>query len=78
MALFVRQDENRSELQQRLATELQERAKTKAKEADLPDGIDDSAFIKNTKETSSLAWVWAVIAILGAAAIIGLIIKTSL
>ena len=78
MALFVRQDENRSELQQRLATELQERAKAKAKEADLPDGIDDSAFIKNTKETSSLAWVWAVIAILGAAAIIGLIIKTSL
>jgi len=70
MALFVRQDENRSELQKRLATELQERAKQKAKEVERPDGVEDSQFIKGTKQTTSLAWVWILIAI----AIIGLVI----
>jgi len=70
MALFVRQDENRSELQKRLATELQERAKQKAKEVERPDGVDDSQFIKGTKQTTSLAWVWMLIAV----AIIGIVI----
>jgi hypothetical protein len=76
MALFVRQDENRSELQQRLATELQERAKKKAEEADLPDGVTDSQYIKNTKQTTSLLWVWMVIAVLAIGAIIFLAIKS--
>ena len=61
MALFIRQDENRSELQQRLATELQEKARAKAKEAELPDGVDDSQYIKGTKRTTSLAWTWILI-----------------
>jgi len=75
MALFVRQDENRSELQQRLATELQERARKKAKEAEQPDGVTDSAFIKGTKETTSLAWVWAIVAVLAFGVVIFLMIK---
>ena len=77
MALFVRQDENRSELQKRLATELQDRAKKKAEEAELPDGITDSQFIKGTKETTSFLWVWLVLAALAIGAIIFLIIQTS-
>ena len=74
MALFVRQDENRSELQQRLATELQERARAKAKEAELPDGVTDSQYINGTKQTSSLGWVWLAIGILAVAVIIVLIV----
>lgn len=77
MALFVRQDENRSELQQRLATELQDRARKKAEEAELPDGVTDSQYIKGTKESSSLLWVWLVIGVLVVAAVIILIVKTS-
>lgn len=77
MALFVRQDENRSELQQRLATELQDRARKKAEEAELPDGVTDSQYIKGTKESSSLLWVWIVIGVLFIAAMIILIVKTS-
>ena len=77
MALFVRQDENRSELQQRLATELQDRARKKAEEAELPDGITDSQFIKGTKETTNLLGVWLVVGALAIGAIIFLIIKTS-
>lgn len=59
MGLFVRQNEERSELQQRLAAELQERAKKRAENsADRPDGIEDSDYLKDTKKTTSLAGVW--------------------
>ena len=63
MALFIRQDEQRSELQNRLAAELQARSKERSKLADRPDGVDDSQYIKGTKTTTSLAWVWAIIVI---------------
>ncbi len=63
MALFIRQDEQRSELQNKLAAELQARAKERAKLADLPDGVEDSQYITGTKKTTSLAWVWAIIII---------------
>jgi len=61
MALFIRQNEEKSEFQQRLAAELQEKARKKAA-GDQPDGVTDSAYLKGTKETTSLAWVWIVIA----------------
>ena len=62
MALFIRQDEQRSELQQRLATELREKAKKRSDDAaDLPDGVEDSNYLKDTKPTTKLAWVWIII-----------------
>lgn len=60
MALFIRQSEDRSKLQERLAAELQEKARAKA-EQKAPDGVTDSNYLKDTKETTSLAWVWVVI-----------------
>lgn len=70
MALFIRQDEERTELQKRLATELQDRAKEKAKYTERPDGVEDSEYIKGTKKTTSLAWVWLLIVF----AIVGIVI----
>lgn len=71
MALFVNQNSNRSKLQERLAAELSEKAKKKAalEAAKNPDGVDDSAYIEGTKQTTSLAWLWVLItvAFLGAA-----------
>lgn len=60
MALFVNQNSNRSKLQERLAAELTEKAK---KKADLeakaaPDGVEDSYYMKDTKQTTGLAGVW--------------------
>lgn len=63
MALFIRQDDNRSKLQERLAAELREKAKRTAEQNELPDGVTDSAYIKDTKVTTKLAWVWVLIAI---------------
>ena len=76
MSLYLKQNETRSELQSRIAAELQEKAKKKALETELPDGVTDSAYIKNTKQTTSLAWAWVliVIAIVGIA--VWLIIAT--
>lgn len=77
MALFVKQTESRSELQQRIAAELQERTKNKARQDDLPDGVADSDFIKNTKQTTSLAWLWVLIGLFIVGFIIWLIIQTT-
>ncbi|MDB5176827.1 MAG: hypothetical protein JWN75_495 [Candidatus Saccharibacteria bacterium] len=62
MGLFVNQESNRTELQKRLQQELSDKAKKKAEHnGDMPDGVDDSAYIENTKQTTSLAWVWILI-----------------
>lgn len=74
MALYVKQSDTRSQLQEKLAKDLQERARQKAAEADLPDGVTDSQFIKGTTETSRHAWVWALVALAVFAVIITLII----
>lgn len=61
MSLYLKQNETRSQLQEKLAKELQDRAKEKAKTFDQPDGVTDSQYLKNTKQTTSLAWVWVLI-----------------
>lgn len=63
MALFIRQDDERTELQKRIATELQGKAKKRVELADSPDLVDDSQYIKGTKRTTSLAWAWVLIVI---------------
>jgi len=77
MALFIRQNDNRSQLQERLAAELQERAKQKAAKADLPDGVSDSRYIKDTKETTSLAWLWILLILVAIGVTVWLTIKTT-
>lgn len=71
MALFMNQQNDRTELQKRIAAELAEKAKKKSLEADSerPDGVSDSAYLEKTKTTTSLAWVWIliIIAVIGIA-----------
>jgi len=75
MGLFIKQDfEGRTELQNRLAAELQERAKSKPKPEDLHDGVEDSQYIKGTKTTTSLALAWIIILFLSISIAIWLII----
>lgn len=76
MALFIRQDENRSEIQTRIAAELQEKARNKAREDEVPDGVNDSAYIKGTTQTSRHAWIWIVLGVLIVGAIIFFIIRS--
>lgn len=77
MALFVNQNSNRTKLQEQLAAELQEKAKKKAElDASLPDGVEDSQYIKGTKKTTSLAWVWVLIVIFAVGAVIVLTVRS--
>lgn len=64
MALFIQQNNNRSKLQEKLAEELREKVQKRADfDKKLPDGVEDSNYLKGTKQTTSLAWVWILIII---------------
>lgn len=71
MGYIYDQKDMRTEVQQRVAADLIERAKKKSQPADLPDGVDDSAYLKGTKTTTSLMGVWLAI---GIAAVVLLIV----
>ena len=81
----MQQNEGRSELQQRLDAELRAKAAAKAKQDeggtggayDRPDGVDDAAYLKGTKSTTTLAPVWAVIGIAAVVVFIYFIIQVS-
>ncbi len=62
MGLFIRQNENRSQLQERLAAELRERAKLQASGSEPLDQSTKSNYIKNTEQTSERAWIGFVVA----------------
>ena len=79
MALFIRQDEERSQLQERIAAELRERNKAKTDfDVTPPDGIEDTQFLQGTKKTTSLGWLWLLVIGLVFVAIIVLIILISI
>lgn len=74
MALHIRQDDKQSELQRRIAAELQDKARKRDLEPENPDGVDDSRYIEGTKQTTSLAWAWVLIGIATVAIIIWLVV----
>jgi hypothetical protein len=77
MALFIRQNEERSELQRRLAAELQEKARTRAKSENELDDIEKSNYLQGTKRTTSLAWVWLLVVGMAVAAIILIMMRAN-
>lgn len=79
MALFMNQQNERSELQKRIAAELAEKAKKKSLSPDdeRPDGVSDSAYLENTKTTTSLAWVWVLITIAAIGIALWLVVTSS-
>jgi hypothetical protein len=76
MALFMNQETERTELQKRIAAELAEKAKKKSLESsdDRPDGVSDSAYLEQTKRTTSLAWVWILIAVVAVGILVWLVV----
>ncbi len=70
MALHIRQNDKQSELQKRIAAELQDKAKKRTLDVDQPDGVDDSRYIEGTRQTTGLAWAWVLIGI----SIVGIVV----
>ena len=76
MSLHIRQSDQQTDLQKRIAAELQDKAKKRPinPEVDQPDGVKDSRYIENTKKTTSLAWAWVLIGIASVAVLLWLTI----
>ena len=71
MSLFINQDASRTKLQEKIAADLQTKSKQKADIASpKPDEIEDSAYMQDSKKTTSVSLVWLLIFLV----IIGLII----
>lgn len=69
MGLFLKQDEQRSQLQSKIAADLQDRLKTPAMETS--NRKPQPAFLDNQRQTSSLAWLWI---LLGVGVVLGVLI----
>lgn len=76
MGLYVRNNEQKSKLQEKVASDLREKMHSKSKlDNDTPDGLDDSGYIEGTKQTTSFAWIWiALIAFFVIIAILAIIL----
>ena len=78
MGLYVRRDEQRSKLQERIAADL--RAKSKQASEDIQattDLVEDSNYMQDTKTSSGLLGVWLVIGVVAFGLIIALIVRSS-
>ena len=58
MGILVKQNENRSQYQERLAAELRERAKQQAASGEPMDQTKNSNYLKNTAQSSNRLGVW--------------------
>lgn len=76
MALFVNQNDKRTELQERIAAELRAKAvqRSKMENKDM-DGVSDQRYMEGKKVTTSLAWVWVLILVFIVAAVVYFIVK---
>lgn len=63
MGLFIRQNENRSQLQERLAAELREKARQQMDGGEPLDQASKSNYIKNTEQTSSQTLIGIAVAV---------------
>ena len=76
MALFVNQNDKRTELQERIAADLRAKAvqRSKMENKDM-DGVSDQRYMEDKKVTTSLAWVWVLILVFIVAAVVYFIVK---
>ena len=71
MALHMNRNDQRTQLQEKIAAELRAKAAARSNQiGDQPDGVTDSNYVKDFKSTTSLAWAWLLIGV----AAIGLLI----
>lgn len=67
MGIMMSKDmERNSELNERISADLRARAQSSR---DNVDGVEDSAYVKDTKKTGKFTWVWIVLIVLAIIAI---------
>lgn len=59
---MINKQDQRSELQEKIAAELREKAKrTQLHDDAVMDGVDDMRYLEHTKQTTTLGWAWILI-----------------
>jgi hypothetical protein len=62
MSLLMKQEHERSKLQEKIAAELREKAaRTSLADAESPDMVEDSAYQEGTRLTRGTAWAWLIL-----------------
>ncbi len=80
MGLYIRQDEQRSKLQEKIAADLRAKAAERAQsdvEGPQYDGEKDASVTENTHTSSALLGVWLVLGFATVAVVIYLIVRSS-
>ncbi len=71
MALFLGQQDDRSELQEKIAADLRRKMQQNSlDEGKVIDGVDDMRYMEGTRGTSSQGWAWLIIAFLAIVVVI--------
>lgn len=71
MGIMVSKDDENSELDRRISADLRSRMQSERRHT--PDYVDDSNYVKDTKKTGKFTWVWLVLVVLAALALICII-----
>lgn len=83
MGLYVRRDEQRTKLQERIAADLRAKAKTTGGDGNgmepepVTDTVETSRMMDGTKESSGLLGVWLFLGVVGFGVIVWLIVRSS-
>ncbi len=80
MGLYVRRDEQRTKLQEKIAADLRSKAAENAKsdiEGPKYDGAEDAGIVEDTHTSSPLLGVWLVIGLLVVGVVVYLIVQSS-
>lgn len=75
MGIIVNQDEDKNnELTERINADLREKMSETANVTDDPDLAEDTDYTKDLKKTSRFGWVWVVLIILAALALVAIVL----
>lgn len=80
MGLYVRQDEQRTKLQEKIAADLRAKAAERPKtDIDGPtyDGEKDASIVEDTHKSSPLLAVWLALGVATVAAVVYLIVRST-
>lgn len=67
MGIMMSKDtERNSELNERISADLRARAQSSRDDV---DGVEDSAYVKDTKKTGKFTWIWIVLIVLAVIAL---------
>lgn len=76
MGLLMNKQEQRSELQERIAAELREKAlRTNMSENTELENVENLAYMKGTQQTTSHGWAWIVLIIVAAGVFISFLVQ---